>query len=132
MPERRATGGGAAWRARGFTTAFAPGRFDRLCRNHALALSLPCPSSRWFHRAVPADARPQRPSRAAVGLQIKNDGFRFICRRDGDRARVFSRRDNDYTDRVPLVAEALGELRVKSVTLDGEGASCAKGEDRPS
>ena len=37
--------------------------------------------------------------------EIKHDGFRFICRRDGDRVRVFSRRGNDYTDRVPLIAE---------------------------
>jgi hypothetical protein len=39
---------------------------------------------------------------------------RFICRRDGDRVRVFSRRGNDYTDRVPAIAEALAALRVKS------------------
>jgi bifunctional non-homologous end joining protein LigD len=36
--------------------------------------------------------------------EIKHDGFRFICRRDGDPVRVFSRRGNDYTDRVPLIA----------------------------
>jgi ATP-dependent DNA ligase len=24
-------------------------------------------------------------------------GYRFICRRDGDRVRVFSQRGNDYT-----------------------------------
>ena len=56
--------------------------------------------------------------------EIKHDGFRFICRRDGDRVRVFSRRGNDYTDRVPLIAEALAKLLVKSVTLDGEGVAC--------
>ena len=56
--------------------------------------------------------------------EIKHDGFRFICRRDGDRVRVFSRRGNDYTDRVPLIAEALAKLRVKSMTLDGEGVVC--------
>ena len=56
--------------------------------------------------------------------EIKHDGFRFICRRDGDRVRVFSRRGNDYTDRVPLIAEALAKLRVKSVTIDGEGVVC--------
>ena len=56
--------------------------------------------------------------------EIKHDGFRFICRRDGDRVRVFSRRGNNYTDRVPRIAEALASLRVKSVTLDGEGVVC--------
>ena len=56
--------------------------------------------------------------------EIKHDGFRFICRRDGDRVRVFSRRGRDWTDRVPLIAEALQKLRVKSVTIDGEGVVC--------
>jgi bifunctional non-homologous end joining protein LigD len=64
------------------------------------------------------------PSGPQWAYEIKHDGFRFICRRDGDRVRVFSRRGNDYTDRVPLIAEALAKLRVKSVTLDGEGVIC--------
>ena len=56
--------------------------------------------------------------------EIKHDGFRFVCRREGDRVRVFSRRGHDWTDRVPLIAEALTSLRVKSVTIDGEGVVC--------
>ncbi len=56
--------------------------------------------------------------------EIKHDGYRFICRRAGDRVRVFSRRGNDYTDRVPLIVQALQALRAKSVTLDGEGVVC--------
>ena len=64
------------------------------------------------------------PTGSGWAFEIKHDGFRFICRRDGDRVRVFSRRGNDYTDRVPLIAEALAKLRVKSVTLDGEGVVC--------
>jgi bifunctional non-homologous end joining protein LigD len=56
--------------------------------------------------------------------EIKHDGFRFICRRDGDRVRVFSRNGRDWTDRVPRIAEALAKLRVRSVTIDGEGVVC--------
>src|SRR5262245_11681134 len=56
--------------------------------------------------------------------EIKHDGFRFICRRNGDRVQVFSRNGRDWTDRVPLIAEALAKLRVKSVTIDGEGVVC--------
>jgi bifunctional non-homologous end joining protein LigD len=56
--------------------------------------------------------------------EVKHDGFRFICRRDGDRVRVFSRRGYEWTERVPQVAEAISKLRVKSVTLDGEGVVC--------
>jgi bifunctional non-homologous end joining protein LigD len=57
-------------------------------------------------------------------FEIKHDGFRFIGRRDGDRVRVFSRNGRDWTDRVPLIAEALAKLRAKSVTIDGEGVVC--------
>jgi bifunctional non-homologous end joining protein LigD len=64
------------------------------------------------------------PSGPQWAYEIKHDGYRFICRRDGDRVRVFSRRGNDYTDRVPAIAKALVALRVKSVTLDGEGVVC--------
>ena len=56
--------------------------------------------------------------------EIKHDGFRFICRRDVDRVRVYSRNGRDWTDRAPLIAEGLAKLRVKSVTLDGEGVVC--------
>jgi len=57
-------------------------------------------------------------------FEIKHDGFRFICWRDGERVRVYSRRGTDYTDRVPAIAEALIALRVRSVTIDGEGVVC--------
>ena len=50
------------------------------------------------------------PTGAQWAYEIKHDGFRFICRRDGDRVRVFSRRGHDWTDRVPLIAEALAAL----------------------
>jgi bifunctional non-homologous end joining protein LigD len=64
------------------------------------------------------------PSGPQWAYEIKHDGFRFICRRDGDRVRVFSRRGNDWTERVPAIADALRSLRVKSVTFDGEGVVC--------
>jgi bifunctional non-homologous end joining protein LigD len=66
------------------------------------------------------------PSGPQWAFEIKHDGFRFICRRERDRVRVFSRRGHDWTDRVPLIAEALVALRVKSVTIDGEGVVCGQ------
>jgi bifunctional non-homologous end joining protein LigD len=56
--------------------------------------------------------------------EIKHDGFRFICRRERDRVRVFSRRGNDYTERVPRIVDTLARLPASSVTLDGEGVAC--------
>lgn len=37
---------------------------------------------------------------------------------------MFSRRDHDWTDRVRRIPEALQALKVKSVTIDGEGVVC--------
>ena len=72
---------------------------------------------------LPTNARTV-PTGPQWAYEIKHDGFRFICRRDGDRVRVYSRNGRDWTDRVPLIAEALAGLRVRSVTLDGEGVVC--------
>jgi bifunctional non-homologous end joining protein LigD len=64
------------------------------------------------------------PSGPKWAYEIKHDGFRFICRRDGDRVRIFSRGGYDWTDRVPRIAEAIANLRLKSATIDGEGVVC--------
>jgi bifunctional non-homologous end joining protein LigD len=54
-------------------------------------------------------------------FELKHDGYRFIARREGERVRVFSRRGKDWTDKVPLIVEALLALPIKFATLDGEG-----------
>src|SRR5262245_8966175 len=64
------------------------------------------------------------PSGGQWAYEIKHDGFRFICRREGDEVRVFSRRGNDYTGRVPLIVAAIRALPVSSVMIDGEGVAC--------
>jgi bifunctional non-homologous end joining protein LigD len=56
--------------------------------------------------------------------EIKYDGFRMLARRDDERVRLFTRNANDGTDRYPLVAEAIGALKVRSLTIDGEIAVC--------
>src|SRR5215471_9212054 len=61
------------------------------------------------------------PDGSRWAFELKHDGFRFIARRDGDRVRVFSRNAKDWTDRVPLIVEAMRALPVTSATLDGEG-----------
>jgi bifunctional non-homologous end joining protein LigD len=77
--------------------------------------------SHRLHRALPADAVAHRAGRRSLGLELKHDGFRLIARRDGDRVRVFSRHGKDWTDKVPLIVEALRALPVTSATIDGEG-----------
>jgi bifunctional non-homologous end joining protein LigD len=46
--------------------------------------------------------------------EIKHDGFRFICRLERGRVRVFSRRGTDYTERVPRIVDTLARLPVTS------------------
>ncbi len=65
------------------------------------------------------------PSGPQWAHEIKHDGYRFICRRAGDRIRAFTRGGHDWTDRVPLIAETLRSLPILSVTLDGEAVTCA-------
>ena len=71
-----------------------------------------------------ADASRRVPSGPLWVHEIKHDGYRFICRREGNRIRVFSRRGNDYTDRVPRIVDTFARLPAASVTLDGEGVAC--------
>jgi bifunctional non-homologous end joining protein LigD len=82
-------------------------------------------------RLPPGFIRPCLPTNASTlpagadwAYEIKFDGFRFICRRDADRVRVFSRRGHDWTDRVPLIVEALRALPVTSIVIDGEAVVC--------
>ena len=56
--------------------------------------------------------------------EIKHDGFRVIARKDGGHIRLYSRAGNDLTHRFPLIVEALGRLRSRSVILDGEAVAC--------
>jgi bifunctional non-homologous end joining protein LigD len=47
--------------------------------------------------------------------EIKHDGCRLISRRDGDRVRLFTRRGNDWTKRLPHIADVLRAMPVGSV-----------------
>jgi len=67
---------------------------------------------------------PRPPSGDLWVHEIKHDGFRIIARKDGAHVRLYSRSANDLTDRFPLIVEALGGLRSRSVILDGEAVAC--------
>jgi ATP-dependent DNA ligase len=56
--------------------------------------------------------------------EIKHDGYRLIVRRDGKRARVFTRRGFDWIGRFPWIEDALHSLGVRSATIDGEAVWC--------
>jgi ATP-dependent DNA ligase len=56
--------------------------------------------------------------------EIKHDGYRLIVRKTADRVRLFTRRGYDWTDRFPLIREAVAGLRASALVLDGEAVCC--------
>jgi bifunctional non-homologous end joining protein LigD len=52
--------------------------------------------------------------------EVKQDGFRLIVSRDGDRVRLFTRNGYDWSSRYPLIVEAARRIRTKQFVLDGE------------
>ena len=52
--------------------------------------------------------------------EIKFDGYRLLCWLDHGKVRVVTRNGLDWTDRLPAVARAVGELRVDTALVDGE------------
>jgi len=67
---------------------------------------------------------PVRVTKAPAGPhyvhEIKADGFRLIALREGTAVKLYSRGGTNWSRRYPLIAEALGHLRISSVSLDGE------------
>ncbi|MCE9657228.1 MAG: DNA ligase D [Burkholderiales bacterium] len=77
--------------------------------------------------ALPAELAPQLatlvsepPGDAGWIWEIKFDGYRVLARVDGDEVRLFTRRGNDWTSRMPGLAAAIGALGIGSGWLDGE------------
>jgi len=63
-------------------------------------------------------------------VEWKLDGARIQVHRLGSEVRVFTRNLADITERVPEVVEAIGELPVEAVVLDGE-AIALREDGRP-
>jgi bifunctional non-homologous end joining protein LigD len=56
--------------------------------------------------------------------EIKHDGYRLIAWKTAGRVRLFTRRGYDWTDRYPLIVEAVAALPAGSATIDGEAVCC--------
>ncbi|MBI3296994.1 MAG: DNA ligase D [Elusimicrobia bacterium] len=52
--------------------------------------------------------------------ELKLDGYRVLARVEGGRARLFTRRGLDWTERFSALAAALGGLSARTASLDGE------------
>src|SRR3954451_23227874 len=69
----------------------------------------------------PAD---KAPSGSNWMHEIKHDGYRLMARRDPMGIRLITRRGNDWTNRYPLIVEAVNHLKVRSCLIDGEAVCC--------
>ena len=85
----------------------------------------------WRLRAFPDFCEPCRPSpveRPPAGSEwiheIKHDGFRLLARRGVAGVRLFTRNGHDWTERFPLIFEAMSTLKVTTCLLDGEAVTC--------
>ncbi|MCB9867977.1 MAG: DNA ligase D, partial [Phycisphaerales bacterium] len=52
--------------------------------------------------------------------EIKFDGYRLLCRRDGEKVTLLTRTGKDWTKKFPPIAEAIAALPVQSAVIDGE------------
>jgi bifunctional non-homologous end joining protein LigD len=52
--------------------------------------------------------------------EVKFDGYRVLARIEGDDIRLFTRNGNNWTSRMPGLAEEIARLGVKSAWIDGE------------
>jgi bifunctional non-homologous end joining protein LigD len=81
------------------------------------------PVLRFIEPCLPSPAdRP--PSGANWIHEIKHDGYRLMARSDPVGVRLITRRGNNWSDRFPLVIEAVNHLRVRSCRIDGEVVCC--------
>jgi bifunctional non-homologous end joining protein LigD len=51
---------------------------------------------------------------------VKLDGYRLICRLQGGHARLLSRQEKDWTERLPAIARAIEKLPARQALVDGE------------
>src|SRR6476659_934449 len=78
---------------------------------------------RFIEPCLPSPAdRP--PSGSNWIHEIKHDGYRLMARRGLVGIRLITRRGNDWSDRFPLVIEAVNLLKVRSCLIDGEVVCC--------
>ena len=52
--------------------------------------------------------------------EMKYDGYRMLCRKDGEKVRIFTRNRNDWTAKFPTLAASIARLPLKSAWIDGE------------
>jgi bifunctional non-homologous end joining protein LigD len=87
----------------------------------------------WRLRCFPDFVEPCLPSQVTKPPagpdwihEIKHDGFRLLARRGAAGVRLFTRNGRDWTERLPLIVEALSALKVTTCLIDGEAVACTE------
>jgi len=77
--------------------------------------------------AMPSFIEPQlatlvsrAPTDGEWSYEIKFDGYRMLCRVENGAALLITRNGHDWTDRMPKLRDALANLPVENVWVDGE------------
>ena len=79
----------------------------------------------WRLRAFPDFCELERPPAGSDWIhEIKHDGFRLLARWGASGVRLFTRNGHDWTERFPLIVEALATLKATTCLLDGEAVTC--------
>jgi hypothetical protein len=52
--------------------------------------------------------------------EIKHDGFRIVAQKEADKVRLLTRNGYDFTERYPLIVDAIRSVPAKSCIVDGE------------
>jgi bifunctional non-homologous end joining protein LigD len=73
----------------------------------------------WIAPCVPKLVR-TAPSGPEWLHEIKHDGYRTIAVIDHGKVSLFTRRGQDWSARMPSIAQALAGLKVRSAVIDGE------------
>jgi bifunctional non-homologous end joining protein LigD len=79
--------------------------------------------AKFIQPCLPSPA-PQPPVGPNWIHEIKHDGYRMMARRDGAGIRLLTRNGHDWSDRFPLIVEAVNHLKIRSCLIDGEAVCC--------
>lgn len=97
------------------TPSESPDKAEPLRTAHAVPADLPEKLAPQLATLVESS-----PQGSEWRFEIKFDGYRMLCRVEGDEVRLFTRNGHDWTDKLPKQAAAINQLGLESAWLDGE------------
>jgi ATP-dependent DNA ligase len=72
-----------------------------------------------FEPCLPRTAK-EPPTAPGWVHEIEHGGFRIVAQKQGDRVRLVARNGYDFTERYPLIVDAVRSLPGTSCVIDGE------------